>query len=340
MENVWFAQERAFFSQCLCALHKYRTACMQQADFYKKMGLRNEEQIQKLVKAIDQNSDLFEFMSKYGPSVFGEEGLFQSIDVKFDESDLMQLDAALHSAARDWTSIGAKERQEVYSPILESLKNFLPESGNVLVPGSGLCRLAVEIAAAGYCVEANESAFIMLAFSYFAMFGTEKFTIYPFLHQISGLDKFDDCLVNAMFPDLSDSLLGPEVGLDPGQLVTTGKLRLKAGKFEGVYSPYEPKFSAVVTSFFIDVVQDVRVTIARFYSLLVNGGIWINVGPIVNHNPNVGYFAPLTYEDIDIMAKRAGFEIIEQKRIETTYSQNPRSHVMNKYNVAYTVYRK
>ena len=114
----------------------------------------------------------------------------------------------------------------------------------------------------------------------------------------------------------------------------------KTGKFEGVYSPYKPQFSAIVTCFFMDVVSDVRVTIARLYSLLVNGGIWSNVGPIVNHNPNVGFFAPLTFEDIDIMAKKAKFEIIEQRRIETSYSQNPLSHVMNRYNVAFTVYRK
>ena len=345
MTSVWYNTERTQFAYCLSALRKYRGECMRQIESLKKIGIRTKEQLDQLVDGINKNSAFFEFMAEYGPHCFGDddediEAMFPKINSRFDDSDLMQLDAALHSASREWTSIGDQERSEIYLPVLQALDRFVPKEAPVLVPGSGLCRLAVEIAAANYHVQANESAFIMLVTAYISMFADAKFDIAPFIHQISGLDKFEDCLISATYPDLSHSLSNPEMALDPKSLVESGLLELKAGKFESVYAPFVPFFSAIVTCFFIDVLPNVRMTIQQLYALLNNGGVWINVGPIVNHDPNVGYFAPLTFEDVDKIAKEVGFEIAEQQRIETSYSQNPRSHVRNRYNVVFTVYRK
>ena len=343
--SVWYNTERTQFAYCLSALRKYRGECMRQIEIMKKTGIREKTQLDQLTEAINKNSAFFEFMAEYGPKCFGDddediEAMFPKINSKFDDSDLMQLDAALHSASREWTSIGNQERNEVYLPVMQALERFVPKEAPVLVPGSGLCRLAVEIANANYHVQANESAFIMLVTAYISMFYDVKFDIFPFIHQISGLDKFEDCLISAPYPDLSQSLINQEAGLDPKSLVESGHLELKAGKFESVFAPFTPHFAAIVTCFFIDVLPDVRMTIRQLYELLNNGGVWINVGPIVNHNPNVGFFAPLTFEDVDKFANEVGFEIAEQKRIETSYSQNPRSHVRNRYNVMFTVYRK
>ena len=345
MSSVWYNSERTQFAYCLSALRKYRSACKGQLNVLKKLGRRTQKQIEELEKGIDNNSMFFEFMAEYGPKCFGDDdediaNMFPQINSKFDDSDLMQLDAALHSASREWTSIGSQERHEIYLPVINALNKYVNKGSPVLVPGSGLCRLAVEIAAADFSVQANESAFIMLVTAYISMFYDVKFEIAPFLHQISGLDKFEDCLISAPFPDHSDSLSDPSIELDPKTLVETGKLELKAGKFESVYAPFIPQFASIVTCFFIDVLPDVQQTIRQLYSLLNKGGVWINVGPIVNHDPNVGFFAPLTLEDVDRIAKEAGFEIAEQQRIETSYSQNPRSHVRNRYNVVLTVYRK
>lgn len=340
---MWTKEEKMDFSACLSAMTSYRKECQKAILKLHKQGVRNDEQLAKLNEAIDYNADLFEYMAQRGPESFGPENanMFAKISVKFDERDIAQLDACLHSAARDWTSIGNEERAQVYIPAIEALRKYVNAGERVLVPGSGLCRLAVEIAQAGYISEANESSFVMLVMAFISMFSEGlQFQIYPFVHQISGLDKFEDSLVSAVFPDLSTSLVDSQLALDPPTLIQQGKLVLKAGKFEGVYANNQNEFSAIVTSFFVDVIKDVKNMIIALYRLLKNGGVWINVGPIVNHNPEVGFFAPLTLEDIDMMAKDAGFEIVEQNRIETSYSQNPRTHARTRYNVQFSVYRK
>lgn len=68
------------------------------------------------------------------------------------DSDLRDVREALRHFVRDWSGDGAQERSSVLGPILEILSN-VPEdrrgSLEVLVPGSGLGRLAWEISKLG-----------------------------------------------------------------------------------------------------------------------------------------------------------------------------------------------
>lgn len=75
---------------------------------------------------------------------------------------------------RDWSPKGKSTRENLYEAIIEKLQMALPTKNNysskgesvcddrnsigirVLVPGAGLGRLAIEVAARGYSVEANE----------------------------------------------------------------------------------------------------------------------------------------------------------------------------------------
>ena len=67
-------------------------------------------------------------------------------------SDLSRVRESLKHYLRDWSSEGAGEREIIFSPILDILKR-IPEgersSQRVLVPGSGLGRLAWEISQLG-----------------------------------------------------------------------------------------------------------------------------------------------------------------------------------------------
>ncbi|EAY12388.1 hypothetical protein TVAG_246220 [Trichomonas vaginalis G3] len=340
---MWTTNERQEFAACLAAMTSYRKECQKAILKMHKQGLRTDDQLAKLNEAINNNANLFEYMAERGPESFGPENanMFPKINIHFDDQDLNQLDACLHSAARDWTSLGDAERGEVYSPVIAALHKYVQPNEEVLVPGSGLCRLAVEIAQSGFIAEANESSFVMLVMAFISMFSDgAQFLIFPFVHQISGLDKFEDSLISAVFPDLSSSLADPGLSLDPPSLIESSRLVLKAGKFEGVYANVSEKFGAIVTCFFIDVISDVQNTIINLHKLLKDGGIWINIGPIVNHNQSVGFFSPLTLEDIDRMARNAGFDIIEQSRIDTSYSQNPKTHVKTRYSTQFSVYRK
>ena len=60
--------------------------------------------------------------------------------------------STLRSFVRDWSDLGKPERDACYTPILEALGRESPDKRagkKVLIPGCGLVRLAMEIAAMG-----------------------------------------------------------------------------------------------------------------------------------------------------------------------------------------------
>jgi carnosine N-methyltransferase len=77
------------------------------------------------------------------------------VPLKSPHRHLSKLKSTLHQFVRDWAAEGAKEREMCYAPILAELERVLPVSEkkknqiNVLVPGAGLGRLALEIASRG-----------------------------------------------------------------------------------------------------------------------------------------------------------------------------------------------
>lgn len=107
----------------------------------------------------------------------------------------------LKNAARDWSEAGREERAASYGRIVEALSRALPPEGGsavkgegggeengddddgkshassssssspprVLVPGSGLGRLCVDLVAAGYAAQGNEFSYYMLLASAFAL---------------------------------------------------------------------------------------------------------------------------------------------------------------------------
>jgi len=68
------------------------------------------------------------------------------------DSSQEKVRSTLRSFVRDWSDFGKEEREACYSPILEVLgREFSEGRGGkkVLIPGCGLGRLAMEIAAMG-----------------------------------------------------------------------------------------------------------------------------------------------------------------------------------------------
>ena len=82
--------------------------------------------------------------------------------------------STLRSFVRDWTKEGVSEREACYKPLLEALEAHFPDASTrgekkVLVPGCGLGRLAMEIAARGFWAQGNEFSTYMLIASHFAL---------------------------------------------------------------------------------------------------------------------------------------------------------------------------
>ena len=63
---------------------------------------------------------------------------------------------------REWSALGASERRDGFGPIIDGLRGLYPQPSErsgvrVLLPGSGCGRLAYELAALGFAVDAYES---------------------------------------------------------------------------------------------------------------------------------------------------------------------------------------
>jgi carnosine N-methyltransferase len=342
---TWTQREIAEFSDLISALSNYRAVASSHLEKLATTGLRSPDEMSQLSAAINSNADLFEYMARKAPSCFGLKSSFSfpvtRSEAEFDSSDLHQLTSALRSAARDWTSLGDAERSQTYKPLVAVLHEYLPPDAVICVPGAGLCRLAIEIASSGFVSCANENSFVMIVISRIAMKHKRSFRIFPFCHQLSGLDSVEDSLVSAVFPDAIVRDSGEEEGIvEPFELLGAGRLVLLAGGFEGMQDTCQERYDAVVTSFFIDVVEDIAAVVGIIYQILKPGGFWVNLGPMMLHHGDDDFFSTATLEDLTRISRTVGFQVLREDRIETTYIANPRGHIRTLYNCKLLVTRK
>ena len=113
----------------------------------------------------------------------------------------------------DWSPDGASVRASVYNAIIQRLTRWLPNPvgqhpPTVFVPGSGLGRLAFEIALRGYAVSGLEVSGLLLAACYHVLQpppppnpGAWRF--HPYLHRKCSNEVFGgQRLEEASFPDI------------------------------------------------------------------------------------------------------------------------------------------
>lgn len=340
--KMWAQEEIADFNDLISALKRYRPKCLSELNQLAEKGIRTPEEIEQIRQAINVNSDLFEYMAHKAPKTFDATQPIRLFETRYGDTfttmDLHQVTSALKSAARDWTEIGAKERQSTYTPIIEAIKEFIPVNSKILIPGAGLCRLAVEIASAGYIVTANENSFIMIVISQIAFRHKKEFRIFPFLHQISGLETFNDTMISAIFPRYlaRDTIPNPEEEenttlIEPTILIQAQRLILMAGGIEGMETAPSESYDGIVTCFFIDVVSDLEKVIALFYRLLKPGCYWINLGPLLMHRSDDDFFPSYTFTDIPKIANKIGYTIIRDTRLDTTYTENPNTNIRTNF---------
>ena len=206
---------------------------------------------------------------------------------------------------RDWTQQGQGIRSSLYSwcvdmfdkyqHIKDSKQRELP----VLVPGSGLGRLAYEISIAGYAVEANDVSISMVAVANKILNGhiaAHSRKLHPFC---------SDFLVNEVDSDLRyDSIAFPDVNVSPGE-----RLSYTLGDFINTYGYSQRKnpYGAVVTCFFIDTATNIYEYLAVISSCLCSGGLWINVGPVQWHR---NALVQPSGNELKVLIEGFGFEIL------------------------------
>ncbi len=134
----------------------------------------------------------------------------------------------LKNLVRDWSAEGALERSQCYEPLLRALRAAFegwtgPHRPRVWLPGAGLGRLAVEVAAAGFEAQGNEFSYYMLSAASFMLNCSavpEQWTLHPWLHMTCNVVADEDQLRGVSIPDVL-----------PCSLVPPGSLSMCAGDF-------------------------------------------------------------------------------------------------------------
>ncbi|CAM9796698.1 unnamed protein product [Chrysoparadoxa australica] len=270
--------------------------------------------------------------------------------------NMNKMRSTLHQVARDWSVEGEQERRQCYTPLLEELERLLPVTDDnrnklrVLVPGSGLGRLVLEVAQRGYAAQGNEFSYFMLFVSNFilnAMQAQEEMAICPYIDNSCNNMKASDMTREVRVPDTlpGDIMKAAAAKLPAGE---TPDFTMTAGEWMEVYSDQEDEWDCIVTCFFIDTAPVIMEYIATIKKILKPGGVWINLGPLLYHwvddaeGANDERFTrsvELSWEEMRHVIGTYGFEIIKEEMKECCYTCNQVNRISSSFIRLHTVPR-
>jgi len=249
--------------------------------------------------------------------------------------DVVKLRSILRQFVRDWSKEGEHERTLCYTPIKEEFKNYFPEpivdgrKIKVLLPGAGLGRLVFDFAAMGYAAQGNEFSYFMLLSSNFILNlvnKEEEFEIHPFLHSYSNVFEEKDPIIAYKIPDVN-----------PQTLPLNSDFSMVAGEFVEVYKSQLNEWDSVVTCYFIDTANNIISYIETIYGVLKEGGVWINLGPLLYHYADMGNYSSieLSWEEVKHVILKMGFEIVRESVKESTYAAEKRTMMTTLYSCVF-----
>ena len=346
-----------------------------------KSPLNILEKFNAVDDAIDANAKIATGILEFGLSCFGV-----SPDPSPDEpdwrgvakaEDVEKANTTIRQFWRDWSTEGASERAAHYQPVLEDLDRLFEPGRDrgeiqVLIPGAGLGRLVFEICKAGFRVEGNEISFHALLASNWVLNRlqpAETFDLYPEASRFANQPSLRDQMRKVQIPDVH---VGVELDLASRGHKTHAfnRMGMAAADFCASYASDEHAgiYDAVTTVFFIDTAPNIVRYIEAIRHALVEGGCWINLGPLLWHfearhdvhaeqqeahtvssskiREKPGIEEPgsveLTNEEVLSLVKYMGFEIeMSEMRCESQgYIQDSSSMLQNAYRVSHFVARK
>jgi carnosine N-methyltransferase len=260
--------------------------------------------------------------------------------------DLDKVHSTLRQFVRDWSAEGFQERDSVFRPIMTALQKALPNprGKKILVPGAGLSRLSVDLAACGFDVQGNEFSYHMLIGGHFAMNHCEnsgEHLIQPFCDgTINNFSRRDQFRV-VPIPDVSAYQM-----MDHAEArgIQFGQLSMVAGDFTEVFKKPSQcgAWDSVVTCFFIDTAHNIVEYIHILFDLLAPGGIWVNVGPLLFHFSDQlsEVSVDVTYEELKVIVQNVGFEVVDEATVTTSYTNNSQSMKQMLYHCPFFACRK
>lgn len=253
---------------------------------------------------------------------------------KLGVQNYASLGSILLHLLRDWSAECDHVIMNVYAPMVAQLQERLParksvdrmetdsdaaaqcaeartsQPPSVLVPGSGLSRLAYMLMKEGYEVECNEfsPAFATVANYIFNECRT-RHNAFPLAHVFGENYGLSNQYLQVETPSL---LPLEERGAGESMVMTTGDFvyLYKAG------GPAHRKFDCVATCFFIDTCDDLLDYIETIDGVLKDGGMWINLGPL-NYKKDLKL--KLAWEELQAVWEGMGYEFVQSSRVYTPY---------------------
>ncbi|GAA6031037.1 hypothetical protein JCM8097_003973 [Rhodosporidiobolus ruineniae] len=258
---------------------------------------RGEDQVHEV------NAVVTDRLAQLGTELARREGIPLGLRSRLWREDGRVVETLKHFV-RDWSAEGKGERDALFPPILDGLRDEYGEAEGkkVLVPGCGLGRLAYEVASLGFSTDANDFSHFMNLGSSLIFTRTSRpnqHTLSPYLHNFSHQRSADNLLRTVAFPDVVPSKDVP--------------LEFVAGDFLELFKE-EGKYDAVVSLFFIDTASNLLNYFDTIFRALRPGAIWINEGPLLYYG-NPGMELPL--EDVLRLVQLVGFTIEERRSLKS-----------------------
>ncbi|GAA5992773.1 hypothetical protein JCM10908_006926 [Rhodotorula pacifica] len=279
-------------------------------------------------EAIETNSVVTDELAALAFDQARKEGVPVGLRSRFWREDGRVVETLKHFV-RDWSEAGKGERDVLFPPILDALRREFDEDTRerkVLLPGSGLARLAYEISLMGYQTEANDYSHFMnlgssLIFKHTRI--ANQYELAPYIHSFSHHRSTENMLRTVSFPDVVPQ--------------ASRNLVFSPGDFLELYRTPETH-DAVVTLFFIDTASNLVSYLDTLYGLLKPGGIWINLGPLLYYgNPAM----ELPLEDVLRLAELVGFKVEEQREVkQARYTADEDGMYTFAYDCAFWIARK
>ncbi|KAK6738563.1 hypothetical protein RB195_020584 [Necator americanus] len=298
----------------------------------------HNEHMRNVLKCVDHNQEVLKRIVFYGLNVFGEEFAEKTRKIRQkrrpDPHYMAKVLSTLRQIVREWTVEGKLERDATYSPIMDVLQKRYPDksersSVRIMVPGSGLGRLAFDLAKEGFAVEGNEFSMVMLMTSSYllnACYEENEHVIYPYTLDKSNSWSYADQTRPINFPDVGKS-----------RTEVPSSFCMIAGDFLEVTQSRSECFECVVTAWFIDTAKNIIDYIETIYRILKPGGSWLNVGPLTYHYEDMidEMSIELPYEEVIRIVRLTGFEIVNESKIISYYTINRLSMLQNQYTCAF-----
>jgi len=278
------------------------------------------DRINKIKKGIEINS---KFLNLIIEPYINEE-LKQNKYSTQNKILINKLESTLKLFIRDWSKEGKKERNLVYIPIINEFKKyFMNENLNkkeikILFPGTGLGRLQYEISKLGFNTNGIEVSYFMLLCTNFFFnkninINKYSYLIQPLIHNFNNIYKENDPFTNILIPDedISNKINNNEV-----------EIKIFPGEFLSSFKDDVDCWNCIITSFFIDTANNIIEFIEKIYKILKKNGIWINCGPLLYHFTGIEneISIELSWEEIEKIIIKIGFEILNIEEIKSTYS--------------------